>query len=289
MLNQLKKFQQEISLLADEVENDWQNTHFELSAFPQLAKEILDRYTPSVVPDIDSLLNEIGVLDFPQQTFPNQEFSNLPLTLARKDKFSIDIYIWTTSDTNIHDHHFCGAFKVIKGNSIQIDYKFTKINELGSGIDEGELQTISYKELPTNSTEAIELGSKFIHHVFHLQKPTITLCIRTNFLKDMMLNSYLYPKYRIKHQQLNLKQKNQLRLLELALSCGQFPGKIPFDHIEVMLMMYLSNINRLRIEPELLAKFRQLLTLDSNTLNFINILESQNKIEQKLKTFGLKD
>ena len=146
------------------------------------------------------ILKFLSTNKLPRQTFAKREFGDLPLTLFRHKDFSMEIYTWHQADTSIHDHHFCGAFKVIKGSSIQKTFSFTldPSSKKSSFLQVGELKVNETRKLFPGDVQEIALNEKFIHQVIHLEHPTITLIIRSNNLSEM-LNCY-YPKsIRIKY------------------------------------------------------------------------------------------
>jgi hypothetical protein len=283
----LKNFQSEIAILADQIESEWSKNNYDVHGFPELAKSMLDQFQSQNVPDIESFLNGITSISIPAQTFPRNEFSDFPLTLVRREKFLIDVYIWMQSDTNIHDHHFCGAFKIIKGHSFQVNYTFKKTKELGEGFEEGVMTQLEGHELPLNSTQTIEPWDKFIHHVFHLQQPTITLCVRTDFFPEKSLSSYIYPKFKLTQSPLTLVQMKWLRVLKLAILNGNVPTTLPYDNSEILNILYSATIGRVPLTPEVIDFLKAKLETDNYANGFFELINKQQDMNLKLKTFGM--
>ena len=193
----LQTLQTELFEMANIIENRWKVSAYNLDIFSDLCYEELEKYSLNFNLGLDKILHELPNVELPMQTFPNGEFSDFPLTLVRTDKILIDIYFWFKSDTSIHNHHFCGAFKIIGGDSYQVSYRFDKTKTISPGLDEGVMTQIGNEHLTLGSVNTIKLKDNFIHHVFHLGKPTITLCVRTPFLDNENLSTFLYPKYRV--------------------------------------------------------------------------------------------
>jgi hypothetical protein len=282
----LKQFQQDLEQLANLVETEWSGLNFEEKVFPELAARALKSFSTEYVPDIDVCLNESPHITLPIQQFPNGEFSDFPLTLVKRENFFIDIYVWFKSDTNIHNHHFCGAFKVIAGSSVQIRYKFKTLHEIGPGLSEGEMTQEGHDDLPLNTVQAIDPRDEFIHNVFHTGKPTITLCLRTPSFKGEALDVFIYPKYKLK---LTFPPVNFLKwhqIAKVAIAQGKTVESIPFSEVDIILMIY-RHFNRLTIiDNSLLDLFEKQLEKLKVVEDFQTVLSQQPKFYAKLKFFG---
>lgn len=282
----LKQFQQDLEQLANLVEAEWSGQNFEEKIFPELAARALKNFSTDYVPDIDICLKESPTITLPIQQFHNGEFSDFPLTLVRREKILIDIYIWFRSDTNIHNHHFCGAFKVISGSSVQIRYKFNTLREIGPGLSEGDMTQGGLDVLPLNAVQAIDPRDEFIHNVFHTGKPTITLCLRTPSFKGEALDVYIYPKYKLKLALPPVNFVKWLQIAKVAIAQGKTVESIPFSEVDIILMIYLHFKRLTVIDNSLLDLFQKQLERMKVAEDFQNVLQQQPKFYAKLKFFG---
>ena len=123
----------------------------------------------------------LGTNNFPTQANPHSKFGEPPLTLymSRDQSFYVDLYIWTESQTAIHEHAFEGAFTVLEGHSIVSEYEFNQIKPLGPSFI-GELSKKSLCYLSSGDVLPILLDSLTIHRVLHLSKLTVSLVLRTS-------------------------------------------------------------------------------------------------------------
>lgn len=179
-----------------------------------------------------------GLDSFPKQTFPNKEFGEVPITLVGGERFVLDIYLWTKADTSIHDHHFCGAFKVFKGFSDHKIFEFNDIESVLPHIDMGKMKCIHSQRISAGHVQKIELSEKFIHQVVHLDHPTVTLCLRTLPLEDD-LHSYLLNCFRMKYR------KNQMEMFQIAQQV--LWTKIKFKQKDELECGYLDIINSVNL------------------------------------------
>ena len=111
--------------------------------------------------------------------YRNNEFGEYPITVYRCDFFHIDVYVWNDHDTTLHDHSFAGAFKILQGSSLQLRYSFCeRERDKDLNIAYGDLTNTEKKVLRRGDCEKITPYEQFIHQVWHLERPTITLCLR---------------------------------------------------------------------------------------------------------------
>ncbi len=107
------------------------------------------------------------------------QFGQPPITLFRSDTFLIETYFWMDSDTDIHDHSFCGAFKVLSGETSHTTYNFEPRLNYNSNLLLGQLTAIGTELLHrTDQVVKILHGNNLIHSTVHLANPTVTLCAR---------------------------------------------------------------------------------------------------------------
>jgi hypothetical protein len=82
--------------------------------------------------------------------------------------------------TDIHQHMFSGAFHVMEGSSIHSRFAFDRAQSISAHIRVGDLRMNSTHLLETGSTEPISSGGDFIHSLFHLDTPSLTVVVRTH-------------------------------------------------------------------------------------------------------------
>jgi len=81
--------------------------------------------------------------------------------------------------TAIHDHSFCGAFMVLEGASLQATYDFEPADRLAEDrLVVGDLVSRQPEVLRPLDIRLIEPGGGFVHALFHLERPTVTIVVR---------------------------------------------------------------------------------------------------------------
>ena len=162
------------------VEQRWKGRDYREEIFPEIAAEALAETNPAqrVTPwEIIDWVNKTDRL--PGQQDVSGMFGNPPITLYSAPRFYIDIYFWVDGTTSIHQHGFCGAFQVMLGSSIHSDYTFTPRREINQHLLVGETNLERVELLERGAVKLIRAGDGFIHSLFHLDRPSATLCIRT--------------------------------------------------------------------------------------------------------------
>lgn len=151
----------------------------ESQAFPQIATEQLEReHLYRIVDYRDILAWLTSTSGIPFQSNIDSTFGEPPLTLFWHPVFYIEALFWTSSTTAIHGHGFSGAFQVLEGTSVQSLFHFDASDKDGR-CRVGRLQQRDVSLLRPGATQTIESGERFVHSVFHLGYPSVTIVIRS--------------------------------------------------------------------------------------------------------------
>lgn len=178
--------------LGDLVERRWKDQNYDEGVFPEIAAQALtemkstERVEPfEVIRDLHSTLS------LPPQ---HGEFSDLPLTLYSGSRFYVDVYFWLDGTTAIHQHGFAGAFQVLSGSSIHSSYTFNREREINPYFATGKILLKDVQVLEKGDIRRIIPGDQFIHSLFHLDRPSTTLTVRTTQSPgNMPQYAYLKP------------------------------------------------------------------------------------------------
>lgn len=170
-----------IRKLGDEIEDLWRGHNYDESVFPAVAADALRRADlPSKVSSWEVVEWALAQNELPPQKDPRSAFGEPPITLYVGPRFYIDIYIWLEGTTAIHQHGFCGAFQVMMGSSIHSWYGFECSDAVNSFVQIGRIDLKLCELLELGAVQEIRPGSQYIHALFHLDQPSMTLVIRTD-------------------------------------------------------------------------------------------------------------
>jgi hypothetical protein len=166
--------------LGERVEDAWRAKNYNEEAFPEIAEKVLRdepahrHVTPGQVIDWIQRTRSL-----PIQADPRSVFGQPPVTLYAGRGFIIDIYFWLDGSTSIHQHAFSGAFQVLAGGSVHGMYRFDPQESVNSHLRLGDVQLQDIELLKVGDCRRIYGGARFIHALFHLDRPSVTIVIRT--------------------------------------------------------------------------------------------------------------
>ena len=176
------------------IENRWRAENYSELLFPGIAAEALaEADLPSKVDPWEIIRWVHSSITLPEQKDVAGRFGNPPITLFSGPRFYIDVYYWLDGTTSIHQHAFTGAFQVLLGSSIHSHYNFREDRILSEHFSVGEIALNSVELLKVNDIKQIRPGRQYIHSLFHLDRPSATITIRTEHTPSSALQ-YDYRK-----------------------------------------------------------------------------------------------
>jgi hypothetical protein len=177
------------------VESRWRDKNYDESLFPGIAAQTLAEMDLSDRVDPWEIIRWVHATpDLPEQMDLVGKFGNPPLTLYVGPRFYIDVYYWLDGTTTIHQHSFSGAFQVLLGSSVHTKYRFEKEREINPHFRVGKIRSGEVSLLARGDVREIIPGPDFIHSLFHLERPSATITIRTyKAPADGVQYSYLKP------------------------------------------------------------------------------------------------
>lgn len=162
------------------VEERWRERNYGEDVFPEIAADALEEMDPSQASDPWEIIRWVNTVDsLPAQVGISSQFGNPPITLYNSSRFYIDAYYWVDGTTSIHQHGFCGAFQVHLGSSIHSHYSFKARNKLNQHFVIGDISLEKVELLEKGAIRRILPGEAYIHSLFHLDRPSVTICVRT--------------------------------------------------------------------------------------------------------------
>ena len=171
---------EEFQKLGALVESRWKDQNYNEQLFPDIAAQALvESDLPARVDPWEIIRWVHTTPALPEQHDVEGRFGNPPVTLFSGLRFYIDIYYWLDGTTTIHQHAFTGAFQVLLGSSIHSSYTFREDKVISEHFSVGELTLNSVQLLKQQDVRTIKAGRQFIHSLFHLDRPSATITIRT--------------------------------------------------------------------------------------------------------------
>jgi hypothetical protein len=186
----MKLFQQ----LGADIEQRWRDKNYDEEIFPAIAEQsLIEADLPGKVSAWEVISWSLRETVLPEQRDLAGKFGDPPITLYNSPRFHIDVYFWLDGTTSIHQHGFCGAFQVLHGSSIHSSYNFELAESINMFTEIGEIRLQNCELLKVGDTRRILAGRDFIHSLFHLDRPSATIVVRT-YRSPLHLPQFDYKK-----------------------------------------------------------------------------------------------
>lgn len=200
----------------------WAAADHDTGAFPGLAVRVLAE-TPELRDlDPDDLVDwALACPRLPPQLDVRSTFGEPPLTLYAGESFVIDAYFWLDGTTAIHQHGFSGAFHVLAGSSLHTRSRWTLAERVDPGFMLGELASEHAELLGRGDTRPIAAGDALIHALFHLDRPSCSLVVRTRSDAIGPQYTYLPPSVALDPRGEDVTAKRKRELLAMLRRCGR--------------------------------------------------------------------
>jgi hypothetical protein len=170
--NQITFFEQ-LGAICDQ---RWRERQFDPHALPEIAAGALSELPPHRHVDVDRLASD--VLAAPSLVKEHLTFGQPQVCLYKSDRLKVCVIWWLDATTSIHSHAFEGAFTVVSGSSVHSEHEFETARAFGPSLAVGRLRSRRTELLQPGDVRPIVRGERFIHSVFHLDSPTVSIVIR---------------------------------------------------------------------------------------------------------------
>ena len=167
--------------LGDEIDGLWLEKNYNEDDLPSIAADALKRADlPSKLSAWDVVDWSLSAHNLPPQRDLHGRFGDPPITIYSGPRFHIDLYFWFEGTTAIHQHGFCGAFQVLLGSSIHSWYEFDRKEKVNTFFEIGDIRLKVCEILEVGDVQEIWGGRRYIHSLFHLDRPSATIVVRTD-------------------------------------------------------------------------------------------------------------
>jgi hypothetical protein len=129
----------------------------------------------------------------PAQADLDAKFGDPPLTVYCGRQFRIEVLFWTQGAPAIHQHSFSGAFHVLHGSSIHTLWTFERKRRIENRLLVGRTMLQHSELLHAGDNRRILAGDAMFHATYHLNRPTVSVVIRTLVETDQQPQYMLLP------------------------------------------------------------------------------------------------
>lgn len=199
--------------LGDSVASKWEHAGRTEAAFIEIATNALceSRLFTTIGPgDIASWL--FNAKQLPPQDL--HDFGQPPVILYQGDGFYIQALFWIDATTAIHEHSFVGAFGVLHGASVHSTYQFTPAKAYSNRLVAGTVKFCGSELLSRGDVRPIFLAGDLIHALFHLDRPCVSIVVRTNSEETRRQFYYAKPYLALEDQKLPAHLTIQRKMLD---------------------------------------------------------------------------
>lgn len=214
-----------INALAADIDARWRAQDYSVYRFTGIALEEMKKR--DLVGEFSfAKLNEL--LDRPEirQIQIASEFSELHFKLFDNGRFYVEVLNWWDKDTSIHDHGFAGVLLQLEGTGLNALYSFDDEAEvLSQTLRFGAVRLIGAELSRKGDIRAIPCGRAEKHAVIHIERPTVSLIVRTHPVADIapQLN-YFPPNVLANHSASDIPLNKRVKYFKLlaGMDAAQF-------------------------------------------------------------------
>jgi hypothetical protein len=197
-------FRAQLQEFGSALEREWSAIEYDPVGFAHITAAALAQGSLQAACSIDVISSWLSSGDpLPAQFDPNLRFAEPSITLYRssgaRSQFIIEVYYWRHTDVGIHDHGFSGAWTLLEGLSLHVQYRFHAEQELGYGLTRGRSEVTHIELLEPGPIRALPPGPDgLIHQVMHLAHPTTSLLVRMASAKVAIPQHLYLPRMRVR-------------------------------------------------------------------------------------------
>lgn len=253
--------------LGNEIEQKWNNLDYDEDEFISVVESALLQIRLDEL-DEQKLLNLCLSSISSTHQVGGVNFGEPPVTVFDGKRFYIEVLFWLSSTTAVHEHSFRGVFKVLFGSSLHSVWKFNEEDRINENMKFGEVRHISSEVLNQYDQRHILIGDEFIHSLFHLDYPSVSLVIRTKSeVSSLPQYSYHQPSIAFNFSDNDIKMVRKAMLLKSMQMTGvniinyivNLANELSIDE----LFLLLNKLADGKLENEVLA---ELMKKESNPI-----------------------
>lgn len=166
--------------LGQRIESAWRARRYDEDCFPEIAEQALAELPPCEhLGAYDIVTWMLTTPELPPQLYLDVAFGQPAVQVYVTPRWHIEVLHWVDGTTSIHEHGFNGAFHVLAGSSIHCRYRFEEEERYNARLRRGQVARVEVELLRRGQIRRILAGGAMSHSLFHLDRPSVTVVIRT--------------------------------------------------------------------------------------------------------------
>ena len=209
--------------LGEMITQSWHQHNYDHASFSDVAHRALAEMTPAEHVSLWDIVRwGLTTSPLPLQHDLEASFGQPPLTVYVGPGFGIAVLFWVTGMPSIHSHGFSGAFHVLEGSSIHTTWTFDQEERLTNRLRVGQLRLEQGELLSAGDSRPVRSGNEFIHATYHLDRPTVSIVVRTTTDSDSLPQfSYLFPSIAYAKLERPPEVTRRTQILTMLLNSGR--------------------------------------------------------------------
>lgn len=180
--------------LGARVDELWQQQGYDELRFPKVALLALNELPPYLHTSFSDVIHKATkASSLPPQTDIKALFGDPPLTVFEGRNFRIEVLFWLKGVPEVHQHGFSGAFHVLEGSSIHTRWRFIPEERVNARLLLGRAEFTDVEILKCGDNREIIAGPRMLHATYHLDRPSLTVVVRTPGEPDQLPQFSLMP------------------------------------------------------------------------------------------------
>ena len=157
----------------------------------------------------------------PKHYYSEKQFGYFNVTLVNNEYFNMQIYIMNDIHTEVHNHAFNGAFKLLAGEAVHKTFQWEESERIDSAVHFGKLSETNSIKFSTGDSCSIQLHT--IHQILRIADINITLILidKKSTPKSAMNGYFLPPSLYIENLDLSDDFKRKIYCLSILIETNQ--------------------------------------------------------------------
>jgi len=182
--------------IGDRVEGEWHAVSYDDRELPRIAERVLLDDPPHANVDPKDVIRwALTAHSLGPQPNADARFGEPPITVYAGRRFYIEVLFWFNGTTAIHQHGFDGAFSVLAGSSLHSTYHFREHDRTSVRLLVGDVVHETSELLRAGAVRRIVAGQSLIHSLFHLDRPSVSVVVRSFTASDAGVQYNYLPPY----------------------------------------------------------------------------------------------
>ncbi len=160
------------------IDKKWLNQNYKNDLLPGICMEVFESF--NLHESIDSILSSKPI-DPLLNCRPHP--ANGVITLAETPSLNLYLHFWFEDIGTPHHHAWHGFFMNLKGSVLHSVYEYKTKEVFGPNLNFGEVSTKKTELLLPGDRLPVYPGKKYIHGLWHIDSPCISLSVRSKSLK----------------------------------------------------------------------------------------------------------